>query len=54
MSEKERNLNAAQYSARVTLARQRAEKSIDRKVKRLFAFAVGFWVFALALALLVG
>ena len=54
MSEKERNLNAAKYSARVSLKRQKAEKRMDRIAKSAFIGAIGFWMFCVTLALLVG
>lgn len=49
----ERHLKAAKFCARVAIDRQKAEKRADRFVKRLFIGSAMFFMWAVALAVLV-
>ena len=49
-----RKHKALAYSTKVELRRIRQARKTDRMVKRIFVTAIGLWVFAVTLALLVG
>ena len=53
-SKKARDLRAAKYCAGVAIRRAKADKQMDRFVARCLKVSGGMFVFAVALALMVG